>query len=89
MADDIYLLTVKEAADHLSLTEETVRETCRRGDLKAYKVNRRWRIPRENLNAYLRGDEQADVDTSQAEHREEEPSDQTDDSVNTFSDIPF
>jgi excisionase family DNA binding protein len=90
MPDDLELLTVKEAASYLSLTEDTVRSSCRRGDLKAHKVNRRWRIPRENLNAYLYGDQQTDVNTNQEKHQDGKQPDQSDeDSLETFSDIPF
>lgn len=84
MTKQLDILTVKEAAEYLSLTEETVRETCRRGDLKAHKINRRWRIPRKNLNAYVRGEEQEDPEPSQ-----EDETDSGDDSYEYSTDVPF
>lgn len=39
------LLTTGEAAAHLRLAEKTVRKMAARGDLAAFKLGNRWRIP--------------------------------------------
>lgn len=89
MANNNYL-TVKEAAEILSLTEETIRDTCRRGDLKAYKVNRRWRIPMKNLNAYLREEGQDEVDNDLDNQNDKNKSGEVDnDDQDYLSSVPF
>ncbi len=43
------VLTPEQAADVLQLPKRTVLDLCRRGELGAKKLGRRWRIPRESL----------------------------------------
>ena len=43
------LLTVKECADLLRVTERTVRRWCMDGTIRAIHPGRAWRIPREAL----------------------------------------
>jgi excisionase family DNA binding protein len=49
------LLTVAEAADKLSVHEDTVRRLIGRGELRAVRVGRALRIEEETLVAYVRG----------------------------------
>jgi excisionase family DNA binding protein len=43
------MLTVDETAEYLSLTPETVRRLIRRGELRATKLGKVWRVSREAL----------------------------------------
>lgn len=46
-------LTVDEVAAHFQRSPSTVRGWCSRGELRAYKLNRRdWRIPRPAIREY-------------------------------------
>jgi len=65
MTDNDRPLTVIEAAKYLSVSLATMREYLRTGKVKAYKMgddnrtkhNRyRWRIFKEDLDAFLKGD---------------------------------
>ena len=47
------LLTIKEAAEKLKLSKNTIRNLILRGDLKAERIGRSIRIRDENLNALL------------------------------------
>ena len=47
-------LTIKEAAEMLDITENTLRETIRKEKLKAYKKFNRWYIFKTDLNNYLK-----------------------------------
>lgn len=48
--------TVAEVAAICKVTEWTVREWCKAGDLKASKPGRRaWRVEHEDLQTFLRG----------------------------------
>lgn len=47
------LLTVKEAAEELRVSETSLRRLLASGELKAFKYGRTWRIPRENIIEYL------------------------------------
>jgi excisionase family DNA binding protein len=46
-------LTTAEAAAELGVSEDTVLRLVQRGELRAYKVGRAWKIRREDLEAYL------------------------------------
>ncbi len=59
------LLTIDETAKYLSLTPETVRRLIRRGELRATKLGKVWRVPREVLRR-LESDESAQSPTGQA-----------------------
>lgn len=43
------LLTVSEAAQYLRISERTIRAMIKRGDLKATKLGKAYRIKREDL----------------------------------------
>lgn len=45
--------TVKEIADKLSLTEETIREKLRRKEIEGIKIGKGWRINEEKLKTFL------------------------------------
>jgi excisionase family DNA binding protein len=47
------VLSTAEAAEELGVSEDTVRRMCERGELRAYRVGRAWKIRREDLDAYL------------------------------------
>ena len=47
------LLTIREVARYLKVVPMTVYRMIDRGDLKAVKVGRAWRIRREDLERYL------------------------------------
>lgn len=47
------LLTVREVACELNLTEETVRRMIRRAELPAAKIASRYRVPRRWLDRWL------------------------------------
>lgn len=48
------LLTVKEVAELLRVSDESVYRLCRRGQLKATRIGSLWRIPRESVDRLLR-----------------------------------
>ncbi len=54
------VLTVKQAADQLQVTQETIREWLKVGRLKGVKLGHIWRIDKEALERLLAGDEDAD-----------------------------
>ncbi len=47
------LLTVAEVADYLRVSEMTVSRMITSHDLGATKIGRCWRVPAEDLEAYL------------------------------------
>ena len=47
------LLTVKEFAEETNYSEEHIRHLCRRSSLKATKLEHRWLIGRDELEAFL------------------------------------
>jgi excisionase family DNA binding protein len=47
------VLSTAEAAEILGVSEDTVQRMCQRGELRAYRVGRAWKIRREDLDAYL------------------------------------
>jgi len=48
------LLTLKEAAEYLNLSEITVKRHLYSGKLKGYKAGRQWRIKQEDIEEYLK-----------------------------------
>jgi len=48
------LLTTSEVARRLRLTRQTVQRMIKRGDLKASRIGRDWRVKRSTLEAFLR-----------------------------------
>jgi excisionase family DNA binding protein len=53
------MLTVDETAKYLSLTPETVRRLIRRGELRATKLGKVWRVSREVLRRVEGGESSA------------------------------
>lgn len=49
----IDVLSTAEAAAELNVSEDTVVRLITRGELRAYKVGRAYRIARADLDAYL------------------------------------
>jgi len=47
------MISTAEAAAELGVSEDTVVRLITRGELRAYKVGRAYRIRREDLDAYL------------------------------------
>jgi excisionase family DNA binding protein len=54
------VLTVKQAAERLQVTQETVREWLKKGRIKGVKLGHIWRIDAEALDHLLAGDEDRD-----------------------------
>lgn len=55
------VLTVAQVAELMHLSEQTVRAACRRGELPAVHVGRRWIVSAERLKRFLDGEEKANV----------------------------
>lgn len=55
-------LTVAEVADRLQVEIRTVYDLLKRGDLKAVKIGRVWRVPLEALDNYLMGRKETEYD---------------------------
>jgi excisionase family DNA binding protein len=51
---DDRLMTPKQAAERLIVTEKTVLDWLRAGTLKGYKAGKLWRIKERDLEAFLR-----------------------------------
>lgn len=47
------MLTVKEVASYLKVSENTVYNYLNKGELNGVKVGRSWRITRESIRTYL------------------------------------
>jgi PTS system nitrogen regulatory IIA component len=61
------LLTIREVAKYLHVVQLTVYRMIKRGDLKAIKVGRVWRVRREDLERYVNRPAPRDVDGKGAE----------------------
>ena len=48
------LLTVEEACEIMHMSRNTLYELLRNKDIKAFQVNRIWKIPREAVEEYCR-----------------------------------
>jgi excisionase family DNA binding protein len=48
------LLTVREAATRLKVSEKSIKSWLNKGQLKGYKAGRQWRIPVEAIDEFLR-----------------------------------
>ena len=53
MSQDLDLLTVEETAEQLKLSAYTVREMIKRGDLKAIKLGKAYRVKRSTLQELI------------------------------------
>jgi excisionase family DNA binding protein len=50
------LLTTKEVADYLRVSQATVLRWCKNGQLPAVRIGRQWRISKEHLDLILAGE---------------------------------
>ncbi len=50
------IYTVKEVAEMLKLSEETIRRYLRSGKLKGITLGSSWRITQESLDQFLKGE---------------------------------
>lgn len=55
--------TVNEVARILKCTPITIHRLCKSGEIKAFKLNRTWRIPARSLNKFNLDGEDADAST--------------------------
>lgn len=53
--DPLRAYSVVEVADRLNLSQHTVREMLKAGELRGLKAGRMWRVPASALDEYLRG----------------------------------
>jgi len=51
---DKKLLSVKETAEYLNISEITVKRHLYSGKLKGYKAGKQWRIKQEDIEEYLK-----------------------------------
>ncbi|MFE0258392.1 helix-turn-helix domain-containing protein [Streptomyces sp. NPDC059010] len=48
------VLTVKQVAEILKISEKTARKKLNNGEIKGFKVGREWRVSAEKFNEYLK-----------------------------------
>lgn len=60
--DEYNTITVEEAARALRVHPRTIRRICERGELRAIRVGRQWRIDRASFEEYYRGQDRKKVD---------------------------
>ncbi|MFE2993356.1 helix-turn-helix domain-containing protein [Streptomyces sp. NPDC059262] len=48
------VLTVKQVAEILKISEKTARKMLNNGEIKGFKVGREWRVSAEKFNEYLK-----------------------------------
>ena len=48
------LLTVREAATRLKVSEKSIKAWLSKGQLRGYKAGRQWRIPIEAIDEFLK-----------------------------------
>jgi excisionase family DNA binding protein len=48
-----HLWTIEEVADYLQLKSETVRAMAREQEIPAFKIHRRWRFRREDVEQWV------------------------------------
>jgi excisionase family DNA binding protein len=60
------LLTVKEAATKLKVSERTIKNWLRQGTLHGLKAGKVWRIKESELEAFLEGQTEEDLDDAAA-----------------------
>jgi len=53
MKNDLILYTIEEVTQILKVTQRTVYNFIKNGDLKAVKVGKYWRVKHEDLEAFL------------------------------------
>jgi excisionase family DNA binding protein len=66
--------TVQEVADRLRVSRKTIYRMVERGEIRAVRLGDVYRIPREGLDAFIRGEQKtettAEVRRDAAEHQE-------------------
>ena len=62
------LLSLQEVAEHLGLSERTIFNLIKRGDLEGIQIGNRWRFSPENVQAYT-----AKLQQEQAQKRQQAP----------------
>jgi excisionase family DNA binding protein len=60
------LLTAREVAKILRISDESVYRLCRKGRLKATRVGGLWRIPRESVDQLLQREAPESLNTTPA-----------------------
>lgn len=50
---ELQFYSVKYVASYLELTEETIREKLRKGELTGVKIGKSWRVSEANLKNFL------------------------------------
>lgn len=66
MAQQIEVYSAEQAAEMLDVSIDTMRRLLHRGVIRGVKVGREWRIHREVLESYLKGESQpATADTQE------------------------
>ena len=51
--ENLELLTVKEVAKRLDVSDMTIRTLILKGELKSFKIGNQYKIPEKNLEFYL------------------------------------
>ena len=52
----VELYTVEEVAEIVKITPYSIRTHINKGLLKAHKIGREWRVTKEDLEKYLKGE---------------------------------
>lgn len=47
------IITVKQLAEFLQVSEQTIKRAIKTGDLEAFKVGRDWRVEREKVQEWI------------------------------------
>ena len=76
-------LSVEEVMETVGMSRNTVVDAIHEGDLEAYKLRGRWRVPEESVDVWVRGEElEDDANDTDAEDEwgdEEQDSDDEED----------
>ena len=54
-ATDYDLLTPEEAMDYLNVGKNAIYELLGTGEIKAFRIGTRWKIPKKSLDDYIDG----------------------------------
>lgn len=52
--DSEALLSIENVAERLQLSPKSIRRLIERGELKAYKLGRQWRVSQKDFQTFLR-----------------------------------
>ena len=50
---EVIFFTVKQVAEMLTLSPETIREKLRKGEIEGVKIGKSWRVNEETIRRYL------------------------------------